>query len=112
MDKLSKWKDYLHLVEFTYKNGYQEFLKMSPFEALYGRKCNTPVSWDNPTDRAVVGPEFLRQMEEKMLKIKRNINAAQDRKKIYDDKGRTHMEFKVGDHVFLKVRANICSLKL
>jgi hypothetical protein len=43
---------------------------MSPFEALYGRKCNTPVRWDNPTYRVVIGPEFLREMEEKMLKIK------------------------------------------
>jgi hypothetical protein len=49
MDKPSKWEDYLHLVEFSYNNGYQASLKMSPFEALYGRKCNTPVSWDNPS---------------------------------------------------------------
>jgi hypothetical protein len=55
------------LVEFSYNNGYQASLKMSPFEALYGRKCNTPVSWDNPTDRAMVG---FKEMEEKMLKIK------------------------------------------
>jgi hypothetical protein len=38
MDKPSKWEDYLHLVEFYYNNGYQASLKMSPFEALYGRK--------------------------------------------------------------------------
>jgi hypothetical protein len=60
MDKPSKWKDYLHLVEFSYKNGCQTSLKMSPFEALYGRRCNTPVSWDNPADRVVVGPYLLR----------------------------------------------------
>jgi hypothetical protein len=48
MDKPSKWEDYLHLVEFFYNNGYQASLNMSPFEALYGRKCSTPVSWDNP----------------------------------------------------------------
>jgi hypothetical protein len=77
---------------------------MSPFEALYGRKCNTPVSWDNPADRAVVGPDLLREMEEKMVKIKNNLKASQDRKKIYANKGRTHKEFKVGDHVFLKVK--------
>jgi hypothetical protein len=44
MDKPSKWEYYLHLVEFAYNNGYQASLNMSPFEALYGRKCNTPVS--------------------------------------------------------------------
>jgi hypothetical protein len=44
MDKPSKWEDYLHLVEFAYNNGYQASLKMIPFGALYGRRCNTPVS--------------------------------------------------------------------
>jgi hypothetical protein len=85
---------------------------MSPFEELYGRKCNTLVSWDNPTDRAMVGPDLLREMEEQMIKIKKNLKVAQDRKKSYVDKGRTHREFKVGDHVFLKVKANRSSLKL
>jgi hypothetical protein len=70
MDKPSRWEDYLHLVEFAYNNGYHTSLKMSPFEALYGRKCNTPVSWDNPADRAVVGPELLKEMEDQMIKIK------------------------------------------
>jgi hypothetical protein len=75
------------LVDFTYNNGYQSSLKMSPFEALYGRKCITLVSWDNPIDRAVVGPELLREMEEKMSKIKQNLKATEDRKKIYANKG-------------------------
>jgi hypothetical protein len=56
IDKPSKWEDYLHLVEFSYNNGYQASLKMSPFEALYGRKCNTPVSWDNLADKVVLRP--------------------------------------------------------
>jgi hypothetical protein len=85
---------------------------MSPFEALYGRKCNTPVSWDSLADRAVIGLDLLREMEEKMIKIKQNLKVAQDRKKSYADKGRTHREFKVGDNVFLKVKANRSSLKL
>jgi hypothetical protein len=105
-------EDYLHLVEFFYNNGYQASLKMSPFEELYRRKCSTPISWDNPADREIIGPELLREMEEKLLKIRQNLKVAQDRKKIYYDKGRTHKEFKVGDHVFLKVKANRSSLKL
>jgi hypothetical protein len=64
MDKPSKWEDYLHLVEFAYNNGYQDSLRMIPFEALYGRKCDTPVSWDNPTYRVVLGPELLKDMED------------------------------------------------
>jgi hypothetical protein len=70
MDHPSKWEDYIHLVESAYNNGYQTSLKMSLFEALYGRKCNTLVSWDNLVDRAVVGLELLKEMEEKMVKIK------------------------------------------
>jgi hypothetical protein len=60
----------------------------------------------------MVGPALLREMEEHTLKIKQNLKAAQDKQKNYADKGRTHREFKVGDHVFLKVKANRSSLKL
>lgn len=76
MDKLSKWEDYLHLVEFSYNNGYQYSLRMSPFEALYGRKFNTPVKWDNLENRVVLGPEFLKDMEDQIVKIKQNLKAA------------------------------------
>jgi hypothetical protein len=105
MDNPSKWEDYLHLVEFSYNNGYQEYLKMSPFEALYGRRCNTPVSWDNPTDREIVGPNLLKEMEDQIVRIKHNLKASQDRQKSYADKNRTPREFLVGDHVFFKVKA-------
>jgi hypothetical protein len=84
---------------------------MSPLEALYGRKFNTPVSSNNPTNKVVVGPELLREMEEHMLKIKKNLKATQDKKKSYAGKGKTHKDFKVGDHVFLKVKAKRSSLK-
>jgi hypothetical protein len=62
IDHPSKWKDYIHLVEFTYNNGYEASLKMSPFETLYGRKCNTLVSWDNPVDKVVIGIDLLKKM--------------------------------------------------
>ena len=70
------------------------------------------MSWDNPADRTIVRPKLLKEMEDQMLKIKQNLKAVQDRHKIYADKGRTHKEFNVGDHVFLKVKANRSSLKL
>jgi hypothetical protein len=68
--------------------------------------------WDNPSNREVVGPTLLKEMEEHMLKIKQNLKASQDRQKHYADKNRTHKKFKVGDHVFLKVKANRSSMKL
>jgi len=70
MDQPSKWESYLYLVEFAYNNGYHVSLKMSPFEALYGRRCKTPVSWYNPSDRGIVGPEMLKDMEEQVMKIR------------------------------------------
>jgi len=70
MDKPSKWEDYLHLVEFAYNNGYQDSLRMSPFESLYIRKCDTPVSWDDLVDRVVLGLEFLKDMEDRVVNIK------------------------------------------
>jgi hypothetical protein len=76
MDRPSKWEDYIHLVEFAYNNGYQASLKINPFEALYDKKCNTIVSWDNPADKAVIGLDLLKEMEEKMGNIKHNLNAS------------------------------------
>jgi hypothetical protein len=104
MDTPSRWEEYIHLIEFAYNNGYQESLKMSPFEALYGRKCNTPISWNNQIDRTLIGPELLKEMEKQMVKIRQNLKVAQDREKSYADKRRTHREFKVEEHVFLKVK--------
>ena len=60
MHQPKKWEDYLPLVEFAYNNGYQESLKMSPFRVLYGRLCNTPVSWSNLVNRITIGPDMLK----------------------------------------------------
>jgi hypothetical protein len=95
MDKPYKWGYYLHLVDFYYNNRYKSSFKMSPFESLYGRKCSTPVSWDNSTYRVLLGPEMLKEMEDEMVKIKQNLKVAQYRQKVYADNNRTTREFKV-----------------
>jgi hypothetical protein len=112
MDQPSKWEDYIHLVEFSYNNGYRASLKMIPFEALYGRKCNIPVNWDNPADRVVIESESLKEMEEQMVNIGNNLKDAQDRKKSYADKNRVFRYFKVGEHVFLKAKMKRSSIRL
>jgi hypothetical protein len=110
--KPTKWEEYLHLVEFAYNNGYQTSAKMSPFEVLYDRKCTTLISWDNPVDRLMMGPEMLQEMEKMVRKVQHNLKEAQDRQKSYADLKRRHQEFQVGDHVYLKVKARRSSLKL
>jgi hypothetical protein len=95
MHQPKKWEDYLPLVEFAYDNGYQESLKMSPFEVLYGRSCNTPFRWSNPVNRIIVGPNMLKEMEQQVIQIKQNLKVAQNRQKSYVDRKRTPREFKM-----------------
>ena len=63
MDKPGKWEYYLHLVEFAYNNNFQAYASMSPFEILYGCKCNTPISCSSRVDRLMLGPNLLKYME-------------------------------------------------
>ena len=102
----------LTLVEFAYNNGQQASLGMSPYESLYGRKCKTPVTWDNPVNRVVIGLELLKEMKKEVVKISQNLKAAPNRQKIYADKHRVNRDFNVGYHVYLRVREKKSSLKL
>jgi hypothetical protein len=104
MHQPKKWKDYLPLVEFTYNNDYQESLKMSPFEVLYGRPCNTLVNWSNPINIITIGPNMLKEMEKQVIQIKQNLKVAQNRQKSYADRKRIPREFRMGDHAYLRVR--------
>ena len=85
---------------------------MSPYEALYEIRCRTPMTWDNPVNKIVLGLELLKEMEQEVAKIRHNLKVAQDRQKIYAHKHRVHREFSVGDHVYLRVRETKTSLKL
>ena len=53
------WDMHLSLMEFAYNNSYQSSIGMAPFEALYGRKCRTPVCWDEVGERRLIGPELV-----------------------------------------------------
>ena len=75
----SKWEDYLHLVEFAYNNHYHALAKFSPFEIMYGRRCNTPISWSNPVYKLVLGLELLKEMELIVKQVQGNLKVAQDR---------------------------------
>jgi hypothetical protein len=98
-----KWDKHLPLAEFSYNNSYQESIKMSPFEALYGWPCRTPLSWSESDERVIFGPDNVTEAEEKVKQIQANILAAQSRQKSYTNKRRSPLEFKVGDRVYLRV---------
>ena len=73
MNNPTKWEDYLHLIDFAYKNGYYNSTKMSPFEVHYGWKCRTPVTWYSPVDRLMLGPDLLMDLEQLVTKVQLNL---------------------------------------
>ncbi|KAI3696894.1 hypothetical protein L6452_29499 [Arctium lappa] len=97
------WDSHLPLVEFAYNNSYHSSIGMAPFEALYGRKCRTPVCWLEAGEKQLAGPEIVQETADKVKCIRERMKAAQDRQKSYADKKRRPMEFQVGDRVMLKV---------
>ncbi|KAK1427827.1 hypothetical protein QVD17_16523 [Tagetes erecta] len=97
------WESHLALVEFSYNNSYHSSIDMAPFEALYGRKCRSPICWTEIGEAQITGPEFIQLSTDKIHKIRDNLLAARNRQKYYADKKRKPMEYKVGDLVLLKV---------
>ena len=83
MDKYGKWEDHLRLVEFAYNNNFQVSTRMSPFEILYGSKCNTPIYWSSLIDGLMIGLELLKDMELIVKQVQKNLKASQYKKKSY-----------------------------
>ncbi|WVZ81070.1 hypothetical protein U9M48_028494 [Paspalum notatum var. saurae] len=81
----TKWDECLPLVEFAYNNSYQKSLEMAPFEALYGRRCRTPLNWSEPGERVTFGPDLVTQAEEQT-----------------EDKRRRPLVFEKDDHMYLR----------
>jgi hypothetical protein len=103
LDFKGKWIQYLPLVEFAYNNSFQATIGMAPYEALYGRKCRSPLYWDEVGERQLVGPEIIQDTKDKITLIRKRMLAAQSLQKSYADTRRRKLEFEVGDQVFLKV---------
>ncbi|GJU69041.1 putative reverse transcriptase domain-containing protein [Tanacetum coccineum] len=82
------WDRHLSLIEFSYNNSYYTSIKAAPFEALYGRKCRSPVCWAEVRDVQLTGPEIIHETTEKIIQIKSRIQAARDRQKSYADVSR------------------------
>ncbi|GJV80387.1 putative reverse transcriptase domain-containing protein [Tanacetum coccineum] len=103
LDFGGSWDVHLPLVEFSYNNSYHSSMRCAPFEALYGRKCRSPILWAEVGEGQLIGPELVQETTEKISQIKDRLKAARDRQKSYVDKRRKPLEFSVGDYVLLKV---------
>ena len=103
LDFGGSWSKYLPLMEFSYNNSYQSTIGVAPYEMLYGRKCRSPIHWDEAGERSYLGPELVQETNEALEKIRARMLATQSRQKSYADLKRKSVEFQVGDHVFLRV---------
>ncbi|KAJ0935015.1 putative nucleotidyltransferase, Ribonuclease H [Helianthus annuus] len=93
------WDTHLPLAEFSYNAS----IKAAPFEALYGRKCRSPLCWAEVGEKHLTRPELIQETTDKVVQIKNRLRAAADRQKSYADNRRKPLEFQVGDRVMLKV---------
>ncbi|KAK4389876.1 hypothetical protein Sango_2324600 [Sesamum angolense] len=82
---------------------FHSSIGMAPYEALYGKKCRSPICWDIEGLRRLEGPELVQKTVDKIQTVKKYLKVAQDRHKSYTDKHRREMEYEVGEKVFLKV---------
>ncbi|GKB67178.1 putative reverse transcriptase domain-containing protein [Tanacetum coccineum] len=82
-------------------------IKAAPFEALYGRKCRSPICWAEVGDAQLTGQEIVQETTEKIIQIKHRLQASHDRQRSYADKRRKPLEFQVGDKVMLKILAKV-----
>nr|KYP39786.1 Transposon Ty3-I Gag-Pol polyprotein [Cajanus cajan] len=76
LDHLGSWEEMLPLVEFTYNNSFHASIRMAPFEALYWRKCRTPLCWFKEGESMMVGPEIILHTTEKVKQIQERMKAA------------------------------------
>ncbi|XP_075515830.1 uncharacterized protein LOC142550638 [Primulina tabacum] len=103
IDFTGSWDSKLPLVEFTYNNSYQSSIGMVPYEALYRRKCRSPLYWEEVGERKILGPELVQQTADVVALIQERMKTAQSRQKSYADVRRRPFTFEVGDHVFIKI---------
>ncbi|GKE36180.1 putative reverse transcriptase domain-containing protein [Tanacetum coccineum] len=106
------WDRHMPLVEISYNNSYHTSIKAAPFEALYGRKCRSPVCWAEVGEAQLTRPEIIHEITKKIFKIRDRMQAARDRQKSYADKRRSRpLEFEVGDKKCLSDDTLVISLE-
>ncbi|KAJ9553357.1 hypothetical protein OSB04_017402 [Centaurea solstitialis] len=103
LDFGGSWDDHLPLAEFSYNNSHHSSIGMPPYEALYGRRCRTPVCWGEVGQREIGSTEVVLKTTELIDLLRERLAVAQSRQKSYADPKRKHVEFQVGDFVLLKV---------
>ena len=76
IDYEGSWDRHIPLVEFVYNNSFQSSIGMAPYEALYGRKCRTPLFWTELSEKKVIGPALIQETKEKVKIIRERLKVA------------------------------------
>jgi hypothetical protein len=103
MEYQGSWDKNIPWAEFSYNNSYQESLKMAPFEVLYGQRCCTPLNWIEPREKVIFRPDIIEEAGSIVHRIQENLKVAKSRQETYANMRRRPLEFKVGNHVYLRV---------
>ena len=103
IDYEGSWDRHIPLVEFVYNNSFQSSIGMTPYEALYGRKCRTPLSWTELKEKKVINPDLIQETEEKVKMIRDRLKVAIDRQNSYADLKRKNIRYEIDEKVLLKV---------
>ena len=97
IDYEGSWDRHIPLVEFVYNNSFQSSIGMAPYEALYGRKCRTPLCWTELREKKVIGPDLIQETEEKVKMIRERLKISNDRQKTYADMKRKDIRYEIGE---------------
>ena len=93
LDFGGSWSKYLPLMEFAYNNSYQATIGVAPYEMLYGRKCRSPIHWDETGERSYLGPELVQKTNEAIQKIRARMLTSQSRQTSYANLKHRGVEF-------------------
>ena len=79
MEFSGSWDRYIPLIEFSYNNSFHSSIGMTPYKALYGRRCKTPVCWTKLNEHKVIGPDIVEDTEAKVQVIRQRLKVVSDR---------------------------------
>ena len=103
IDYEGSWDRHISLVEFMYNNSFQSSIEMAPYEALYERKCRTPLCWTKLSEKKAIGPDLIQETKEKVKMIRERLKVVADRQKSYTNLKRKDIQYEISEKVFLQV---------
>ena len=98
-----KYDNHLPLIELSYNNNYRSSISMEPFEALYDRRCRSPVGWFEVGKTSLLGHEIIDDSLDKVWVIMDRIKTTYSQQRSYANNIRRELKFEVGDMVYLKI---------